>query len=299
MGQQGALVCVGVGMMLGAHLTPRARAEIVQADVVFALVSDPIVELWLQELRPDVRSLQVHYGTGGDTGKPRDQSYREMVAAMLEEVRAGRRVCGAFYGHPGVFAVVPHRAIAQARADGYEARMEPGVSAEDCLYADLGIDPGTHGCQHLDASQLLWYRHVLDPCSYLVLWQVGVAGDRSLRSFGVDASHIELLADRLLRDYPFEHEVIAYEAATLPIAKPRMERVRLGAMAATQWHLHTTLVVPPARAREAEAVFKGRPASPQGILHGPETRQPSDEGKQHVESDPVPGIRGRSAWAAA
>ncbi len=299
MGKQGALVCVGVGMMLGAHLTPRARAEIEHAEVVFALVSDPLVELWLQELRPDMRSLQVHYGSGGQAGKPRDQSYREMIAAMLDEVRAGRRVCGAFYGHPGVFAVVPHRAIAQAAAEGHEARMEPGISAEDCLYADLGIDPGTHGCQHVDASQFLWYRHQVDPCGYLVLWQVGVAGDHSLRSFGVDAAHIGLLADRLLRDYPLEHEVIAYEAATLPIARPRMERMRLGTMASAQWHLHTTLVVPPARVREVEAVAQRGLVARQENIHGLDVRQPSDEGEEHVESDPVSGIRGRHSGAVA
>lgn len=298
MGTQGALVCVGVGMMLGAHLTPRARAEIEQAEVVFALVSDPLVELWLQELRPGLRSLQVHYGSGGSDGKPRDQSYREMVDAMLEEVRAGRRVCGAFYGHPGVFAVVPHRAIAQATAEGYRARMEPGISAEDCLYADLAIDPGTHGCQHLDASQFLWYRHHVDSCGYLVLWQVGVAGDRSLRSFGVDSGHISALADRLLRDYPFDHEVIAYEAATLPIAQPRIERVRLGDMAATQWNLQTTLVIPPARKREVQS--RVTELQQESVNHhGPDARHSCNQGDEHVESDPVSGIRGRGTCAVA
>src|SRR3546814_20289414 len=54
----GSLSCVGMGMMLGAHICPRARATIEQADVVFGAVSDPIVELWLQQMHPDVRSLQ-------------------------------------------------------------------------------------------------------------------------------------------------------------------------------------------------------------------------------------------------
>ena len=75
---------------------------------------------------------------------------------MLAEVRAGRRVCGAFYGHPGVFTRVPNKAIAQARAEGFEAHMEAGVSAEDCLYADLGIDPGEVGCQQYEASQFMF-----------------------------------------------------------------------------------------------------------------------------------------------
>lgn len=56
MTQQGSLACVGVGMMLGAHISPRSRSHIEQVDVVFALVSDPLVELWLQELRPQTRS---------------------------------------------------------------------------------------------------------------------------------------------------------------------------------------------------------------------------------------------------
>ena len=61
--------------------------------------------------------------------------------------------------------------------------MEPGISAEDCLYADLGIDPGSVGCQHYEASQFMFYRRRIDPSAYLVLWQVGIAGDRSLRRF--------------------------------------------------------------------------------------------------------------------
>ena len=130
----GSLVCVGVGMTLGSHLTPLSRSYIESADVVFAATSDGIVELWLAKMNPDVRSLQPFYREG----KSRAETYREMVAAMLAEVRAGKRVCGAFYGHPGVFAGVPHEAIEQARREGYAAHMEPGVSAEDCLYADLG-----------------------------------------------------------------------------------------------------------------------------------------------------------------
>ena len=62
-----------------------------------------------------------------------------------------------FYGHPGIFAWSPHKVIKVARAEGYQAHMEPGISAEDCLYADLGIDPGRCGCQHYEASQLLFY----------------------------------------------------------------------------------------------------------------------------------------------
>ena len=84
----GSLACVGVGMTLGAHIGPRARAHIEQADVVFVAMSDPLVELWVQGMNPDVRSLQPFYGEG----KPRTDTYREMIEAMLTEVKAGKRV---------------------------------------------------------------------------------------------------------------------------------------------------------------------------------------------------------------
>jgi len=240
---QGSLACVGLGMMLGAHVSPRSRSHIEQADVVFVLVSDPLVELWVQDMRPDVRSLQPYYREG----KSRLASYGEMVEAMLAEVRQGRHVCGVFYGHPGVFALVPHKAIQRARDEGLPAHMEPGISAEDCLYADLGIDPGKFGCQHYEASQLMFHHRLIDSSAYLVLWQVGMAGDRSLARFATGAAYRQLLVELLARDYPLDHPVIAYEAATLPITDPRIDTIRLADLVEAQLHLHTTLVFPPAR----------------------------------------------------
>ena len=258
MESKGRLACVGVGMMLGAHLGPRARRHIETADVVFVAVSDPLVELWVQRMNADVRSLQPFYRAG----RSRHRSYADMVAAMLAEVRAGRDVCGAFYGHPGVFARVPHQAIAAARAEGFEAVMEPGISAEDCLYADLGVDPGDVGCQHYEASQFLFYRRIIDPSAWLVLWQVGVAGIRDTGRFQNTREERAMLVARLARDYPSEHVVTLYEAATLPTVRPRVERLPLGELVDAGLHQHTTLVVPPGRAMEREAGMGCEPVCP-------------------------------------
>ncbi len=247
MEQRGSLACVGVGMMLGAHLGPRARNYIEQADVVFAAVSDALVELWVQQMHPDVRSLQPFYAEG----KSRRDTYRQMVEAMLVEVRAGKKVCGAFYGHPGVFARVPHDAIRQAREEGFDAVMEPGVSAEDCLYADLGIDPATYGCQHYEASQLMFYKRRIDPSAYLVLWQIALAGDRSLKVFASSEQQRQVLVDLLAKDYPLDHQVIIYEAATLAIGKPRMEFIPLSQLPHAELSPHSTLVIPPSVALQA------------------------------------------------
>jgi len=282
---RGSLVCVGTGMMLGAHIGPRARNHIAQADVVFVAVSDPMVELWIQGMHADVRSLQPFYAEG----KSRRDTYRQMVEAMMLEVRAGRRVCGAFYGHPGVFALAPHMAVEQAREEGFDAQMEPGVSAEDCLYADLGIDPGTFGCQHYEASQFMLYRRRIDTSAYLILWQVGLAGDRSLRRFSTSSAERQLLVDLLAEDYPLDHDVIAYEAATLPIASPRRERIRLSRLAAADLKQETTLVVPPARRMQINVDMRERLEALQSGAGAPldssENHHP--QRTHHVERNPV------------
>lgn len=88
-----------------------------------------------------------------------------------------------FYGHPGIFAWSPHEVIKVALAEHFQARMEPGISSEDCLYADLGVAPGRYGCQHYEARQQLSYGTPVNPGVYLVLWQVGLVGDRSMKRF--------------------------------------------------------------------------------------------------------------------
>jgi hypothetical protein len=186
------------------------------------------------------------------------KTYREWVNVMMSEVRAGKRVCGVFYGHPGIFAWSPHKVIELARAEGYQAQMEPGVSAEDCLYADLGIDPGRVGCQHLEASQLLFFERNLDTTSHVILWQLGVVGDRSLGRFRTPDAYRELLAERLCEDYPADHEVIVYSAPTLPVERPHIQRMALRDFPAAEFTGQETLVLPPACALKPNAIMRAR-----------------------------------------
>ncbi|GGA44940.1 SAM-dependent methyltransferase [Dyella nitratireducens] len=254
---KGSLACVGIGMTLGSHLSARTRSYIEQADVAFVLVSDGIIELWLQDMNKDVRSLQPYY----QEGKSRMKTYRQMVEAMLTEVRAGKRVCGVFYGHPGVFAWVPHKAIETARSEGFSAHMEPGISSEDCLYADLGIDPGARGCQHYEASQFMLYRRCIDPSAWLILWQIGIAGDRTLKRFSTGEAHRQVLVDVLARHYPLDHEVVVYRAATLPFQSPRIECLALERLPLAEVGMADTLAIPPARPLEADDEIRSRLAA--------------------------------------
>ncbi len=270
-------------MTLGSHITPLARSYIETSDVVFTGLSDGIVELWLAKMHPDVRSFQSLY----HEGKPRSDTYQQMVEAMLEEVRAGKRVCGAFYGHPGVFAWPTHEAVEIARREGFSAHMEPGVSAEDCLYADLGIDPGKYGCQHYEASQLMLYRRRIDTSAYLVLWQVGVAGDRSLARFSTGPAYRQVLVDVLARDYDLGHEVILYQAVTLPMHQPRIERLPLRALPAANVDTHVTLVIPPGTSLQIDPAVRQRLAALDSMSPGAAASSMTNQHKEISMSDVI------------
>ena len=109
----GTFVVVGTGIRTVGHLTMEALAWMQRADEIIHLVADPIAEALIKSLKPGKNfTLQGFYGEG----KPRIQSYNEMIEFILSRVRDGLLVCGAFYGHPGVFAYPPHESIRRARA---------------------------------------------------------------------------------------------------------------------------------------------------------------------------------------
>lgn len=238
--QPGSLVVVGSGIQFGRHISERGLTEIQDAEVVMCL-TDPYALGMIKRLRPDAVNLGVHYAPGKD----RRETYREIDAVIMAELRAGKRVCAVFYGHPGVFADVPHRVMRKARELGLDARMEPGISAEACLYADIGLDPGHRGVQSMEATHFLCYDRQPDTTGLVLLWQVALSGDLTCTRLHAERYGLQALVDKLQRWYPGDHEVILYEAAQLPIESPRIERLPLRALPDAQYQEYTTLVIPP------------------------------------------------------
>jgi hypothetical protein len=124
--------------------------------------------------------------------------------------------------------------------------MLPGISAEDCLFADVGIDPGENGCQSFEATDFLACRRRFDPSSELILWQVGVLGESNVRrGMTCRPERLKVLIDHLRRHYPARHRVVLYEAAPFPICDPVIKRVPLGSLEKHTIQPMTTLYVPP------------------------------------------------------
>jgi len=235
-------------------VTPEAASAIERADEVLYLVTQRLTAQWIERANPHSRSLHGLY----EGGKPRRETYAEMVDELLAPVRTGLDVCAAFYGHPGVFVNPGHEAIRRARAEGYRARMLPAVSALDCLVADLGIDPAATGLHSYEATDFVVHRRRPDPTASLVLWQIGVVGELGYAT-SPRLENLALVADRLSRAYPRGHEVIVYEASPYPlVADPFVLRVPLEQLPDAQVPLLATLVVPPARRPRRDRALTAR-----------------------------------------
>lgn len=237
---RGTLVVVGTGISVG-HLTREAVRHLELADIVLYCVADVATERLIQTLNPSTEDLYFFYGED----KLRADTYREMTDRILHHVRQQRRVCVAFYGHPGIFANSTHAALEQARLEGYEARMLPAVSALDCLFADLGIDPASHGCQILEATQYLCRNRVLDTHSCVILLQIGCVGDWGWSSKGYDGRNFHLLTQRLQNVYGSDYEVVVYQASQMGILPPLIRVVKLKHLEAGCVSGISTLYIPP------------------------------------------------------
>jgi uncharacterized protein YabN with tetrapyrrole methylase and pyrophosphatase domain len=236
----GSLTVVGTGIAMGVHLTPQSRAEIERADEFLYLMVDSLSDSWIANLNPNSHSLRRHYAPD----RKRSETYEAMVEQILASVRAGRDVCAAFYGHPGVCAFPSHEAIRRAREEGFPARMLPSVSAEDCLFADLGVDPGESGCQSYEATDFLLRRRKFDPTAALVLWQVAFIGVTQAPVAPAPKT-FKVLVEYLLEFYDPSNEAVLYEASPYPVGRSSVRRVRLGDLADAELGPLATLYIAP------------------------------------------------------
>jgi tetrapyrrole (corrin/porphyrin) methylase-like protein len=234
------LTIVGAGYRIAGQITAEALKCIRSADKVLYLVADPITAAWLGSENPSAESLDSCY----EVGRNRAESYEQMVERILAEARPGSDVCIVFYGHPGVLCDPGHEAIRRARQEGIAAVMLPGISALDCLVADLEIDPAA-GMQIYEAADFVQKPPNYDPRCMLVLWQAGAigVGDFKRRKLW-SRSGLQRLVDALRPHYPRAHQVVIYEAGHFPTTPPVFLRVPIERLARSSVTIASTLYVP-------------------------------------------------------
>ena len=254
----GSLAVVGTGIRPGLHLTQEARTQIEQAQDVFFLLAEVTPTEWIRQLNPAAESLLPLYRPG----RERDEIYEEIVETVLARVRRGRAVCMVTYGHPSVFDDSSHEAVRLAGEEGFRARMFPAISAMDCMFVDLAIDPGGLGLQLFDATDFLVFRRIPDVTVPLVLWQISVIG-RSRTTGTVNRRGLQILAERLSEAYPPGHEVVVYEASPFPVGRPLIERVAVEKLEGAGVTGLSSLYVPPSSSARADVEMRKRVTSDQ------------------------------------
>jgi len=238
---RGELIVVGTGISFG-QMTEEAMAHIARADLVLSVVPNGVINDQLLRLNARLESMMPYYGDD----RTRAQTYEAMTTRMVNEVKAGKQVCTVFYGHPGVFVTSSHQAIRRLRADGYRARMLPGVSADACLIADIGVDPSDNGWLSFEATSFLFAERVVDPTISMLLWQIGIAGECTLKLYEPGKNALTVIRDVLLTAFPPDHQVCLYEAASIPGFLPRIDWFALKDFPAQRTQSYSTLFIPAA-----------------------------------------------------
>jgi uncharacterized protein YabN with tetrapyrrole methylase and pyrophosphatase domain len=251
----GALTVVGIGLRSPAQATFEAAGHIESADKVFILAPDPIANYWVFKLNSSAESLSNLYAEG----KERRDTYAQIVERITGAVRSGLRVCAVTYGHPGVAAFPFHESIRILRSEGYACEMLAGISAADCLFAELGVDPIEDGMLSYEATDFLLCERPADPACNLILWQIGAIAITTykMQREAWNRDGLAVLAERLLELYPPNHEVFVYETSSMMVCEPLIERVELCRLSETRVPAMSTLFIPPAKsARPDERMTK-------------------------------------------
>ncbi|HKH46356.1 MAG TPA: SAM-dependent methyltransferase [Thermoanaerobaculia bacterium] len=239
---QGRLTVVGTGYNVAGQVTPEALTCVQRAERLFYLVSDPATGAWLKSQNASAEPLHHCYREG----EPGQAACERMVERILAAVRAGHEVCAAFYGHPAICVPPGLESLRRARQEGFPAQMLPAISFEDCLFADLGVDPGTHGRILCEATDFLLRPRRFDPTASLILLQVGAIGLVHFREDTTpNRAGFRLLARALRQQYPESHQVALYRASQLPILEPSIVWIPVSELPEAPLSTNSTLYVPP------------------------------------------------------
>lgn len=210
------------------------------------LVNEPITKQWIERYSKLSESLDPIYFSEND----RQNSYDKIRDKILAELETYDFITVVLYGHPTIFADPGLQAIVAAQKNSIETIILPGISVENCLYADLKIDPGLFGCFHVEATELLLYDKIIDPTAHICIWQVGMIGNRSVPCFNQTTNHLKLLRSKLKNYYPEDHKAILYEAAMYTGVEPKIHQFSLCDIENQSIGTLSTLYIPPLAQRK-------------------------------------------------
>jgi len=235
------LALVGCGIRVISQLTTEAIAAIRDAQCVLYLVNNHYMQQWVHESNANAISLDAVYFSC----QKRSDSYKAVQRFILDQYRCYETVCVVLYGHPTVFTQPALMAANAVKKEGGDVVVLPGVSAEDCLFADLLINPAQSGCQSYEATDFLIRQPVFEITSSLVLWQVGMIG---MLDYDVQFDVMPgvcALKTFLCAHYSLSQPVIVYEAAQFAHVAPTIQQLVLADLDQASFTQLSTLYIQP------------------------------------------------------
>ena len=242
------ITIVGLGVLNVDQVTGETERAIRRSNEVLYVDTGVATRGFLQEICPKVTSL---FATSYQESGCRLGSYDRMAVAVIEAALDHPPVTFAMGGHPIVGAEAPFLIYEMARLLGLEVVTLPGISAMDCLFAELMIDPCVNGLQMYEATDLLLRRHPLLPEVPALIWQIGVLETRLHTQRRSKPSRFDRFKAHVLQYYPPIHLVTAYFASQHPLMRSQILQFPMGEIGdyAEQLHAGFTLFIPAARVR--------------------------------------------------
>jgi precorrin-6B methylase 1 len=242
---------VGLGVLNVDHLTRETERVIRHSNEVLYVDTGVATRRYLESLCPRVTSL---FETSYAEDAHRLGAYGQMAARVLDAALCHAPVTFAMHGHPIVGVYAPFLIRDMAGLLGLEVLVLPGISAMDCLFAELMVDPCVIGMQMFEATDLLLRRRPLQADVPLLIWQIGCV-ETTLHSTRVSKpERFERLRAHMLRFYPPQHQATAAYSTPHPLMPSTVYRFALADLCRHAHLLHAgfTLFVPPVHVRPVE-----------------------------------------------
>lgn len=219
------LALVGTGIKTVAHLTLEAKSLISEADKLLYLLNEPLTQKYVANLtKGESENLDSIYFSFDK----RADAYNEITKTILRSIKSHENVCVAIYGHPCVYAESGLAAIREAEKYSHiKTIVSPGISSQDCMFADLRFDPAINGCLTLDASSFVFSNKKIDPSYDVVLFQIGMIGNEGLPTSVNHKKSMIKLQEKLIIIYGANKTLILYEASLYPNVPPKIKPIKI------------------------------------------------------------------------
>lgn len=241
------LIIAGSGIKFLSHLSYETQSAIKGSDFVLYLLNEPAIKKWISENAKLSLSLDSEYFSS----IKRKDSYLAIEKAVVEKLDLYESVCFIVYGNPLFFSTSALNLAKNISRKEVNVEVIPAISALDCLFVDLRVDPAINGFQSYEATSFVLSEQMFNTDSSLILWQIGVVGITKVLhgKNELNSSHqcfLNLLVKHLLKFYDKCQVCYLYVAAQYPGVTPDIKKVLVSELLGTSINRLATLYIPPA-----------------------------------------------------